>query len=516
VRSTQGRRVSCAAALALSAIVLAVSAVPAQAVPGSLTFVELQRDGVGGVDGLDTAIHTATSPDGRHVYATGSDDMAVAVFARNSGTGALSFIEQERNGIGGVQGLNGADGVVVSPDGKNVYVAGFDDNAVVTFTRNPSSGALSFLGAHTDGVDGVEGLLAAEGVALSPDGRYLYVTSYDSDSIVTFARDPATGVLTFMGRVQDGVGGVEGLDGATYSVVTADGRNLYAVGNLDNSLVAFARDPVTGALSFIGQLTDGVGGVDGLDSAFGIAASPDAKNVYVTAFNDNSVATFSRDPATGGLTFLGHHVNGVGGVEGIVGPLDVAVSPDGANVYASGRDSNSVASFSRNPVSGALTFLEADIDGTAGVDGLEGVAGVDVTCDGRNLHTTSLDDDAVAVFSREGGAPGTCAPDLEFTATKQKIDKFVEATATCGLDPCTIEATGKLKGVKKKPSLKTAVAEAGFDEDEALSIGIGKRARKKAKAARKEGEKVFARLNATAADPAGNAASPEKIKIKLK
>lgn len=35
-----------------------------------LTFIEIHRDGEGGVDGLNGATAVTVSPDGRHVYAT--------------------------------------------------------------------------------------------------------------------------------------------------------------------------------------------------------------------------------------------------------------------------------------------------------------------------------------------------------------------------------------------------------------------------------------------------------------
>ena len=49
-----------------------------------------------------------------------------------------------------------------------------------------------------------------------------------------------------------------------------------------------------------------------------------------------------------------------------------------------------------------------------------------------------------------------------------------------------------------------------------MSLGLGRRARRKARKARKEGEKVFAKMTATATDLAGNDALPETVKIKLK
>ena len=91
---------------------------------------------------------------------------SVAVFSRNAATGALSQLAGEAACVAAAgddedgnplpctvaAGLNSPPGksgqqaaVVVSPNGKNVYVASYQ--AVATFSRSASSGALSQAGA---------------------------------------------------------------------------------------------------------------------------------------------------------------------------------------------------------------------------------------------------------------------------------------------------------------------------------------------------------------------------------
>ena len=73
-----------------------------------------------------------------------SDD-SVVVFSRNSSTGALTFVERKRDGVDSVDGLNAVHRVTISPDGSHVYAVPILDKAVTVFSRNSSTGALTFV-----------------------------------------------------------------------------------------------------------------------------------------------------------------------------------------------------------------------------------------------------------------------------------------------------------------------------------------------------------------------------------
>ena len=172
---------------------------------GHLTFVEVQRDGVGGVDGLDGTFSVTVSLDGKHLYATSINDDAVAVFRRNSTTGALTFMEAHKDGVGGVDGVvdGGLDSfghgpadtpvyfarsVEVSPDGKYLYAAAFNAfDTVAVFRRNSTTGALSFVEVQKDGVGGVDGLGDVRSMTVSPDGKHLYVAGNRDDAVAVFS-----------------------------------------------------------------------------------------------------------------------------------------------------------------------------------------------------------------------------------------------------------------------------------------------------------------------------------------
>ncbi|MGH2668048.1 MAG: beta-propeller fold lactonase family protein, partial [bacterium] len=422
-----------------------------------LTFVEVERDGMAGVDGIAGAFSVTVSGDGKNVYVAGSADDAVALFTRNAGSGTLTFVALVRDEVGPVKGLAGAASVAVSPDGANLYAAGPGDSAVPVFTRNPSNGLLTYREREKEGLGAADGLAGVEAVATSPDGLHLYAAGAVDGALAVLARDPALGTLDFVEAEKDGLGGVDGLAGATGVAVSADGEHVYAVGATDSALVAFARDPVTGEVAFVEAELDGVGGVEGLGGASSVAVSPDGGHVYATGAADDAVAVFDRNAGTGALTFVEVERDGVGGVEGLAGASGVAVSPDGAHVYVTGAGESAGAAFGRDPGTGALSFVEVERDGFGGVAGLAAASGVAVSADGKHVYVTGAADAAVAVFDRDpgtgalafvevqeegtggvqglGGASGVVvSPDGGAVYTTGAID---EAVAVFGRDPLT-------------------------------------------------------------------------------
>src|SRR5262249_58161052 len=139
------------------------------------------------------------------------------------GSGVLTFVEAEVEGREGVEGIQSPHGAIVSPDGAHVYVAGFEGDAIAVFARDPGTGALSFVEVEREGV----ALDAVIWLALSPDGAHLYAASARDGAVAAFARHPGTGSLTFVQALRNGVGGVVGLTGARAVLVSPDGRHVY-------------------------------------------------------------------------------------------------------------------------------------------------------------------------------------------------------------------------------------------------------------------------------------------------
>lgn len=303
-----------------------VTPVVAQSV---LSFDQVLKENQNPINGLAGAVHLAVSSDGRMVYVAGNSDDAIAVFSVDSLSNTLRFIEAKKDNLGGVDGLNGAHSLAISPDGKYLYATGDTDDAVVTFSRNATTGRLEIVDIERNGVAGITGLNGAAALAISPNGKQVYVTGQFDNSLVAFSRDTTSGELGFLAKYTDDQGGVDGLSGALALVISPDGKHVYAAANGEEKVSVFSRNDSTGILTFIEVKTDNTGGVNGLDGVTGIGVSPDGKTVYATSNLDDAVAVFSRDGSTGTLTFTEVQEDGTGGVEGLNGASYAVVSDDG-------------------------------------------------------------------------------------------------------------------------------------------------------------------------------------------
>ena len=447
---------------ALSVVLIAAGAGPVAATPGELTQLEdtdacVSHTGTDGAcsDGkaLETPGSIAISPDSKFVYvaATGSDSLAV--LQRDTTSGALTQLEGtdgcvSDNGTGGACGngraLVGPVAVTVTPDGKFLYATSQVSNAVSAFKRNKATGGLTqisgkngCIGEGGSAGDCNEGraLDRPYGLVVSPDGKHIYVASENSYAVAAFLRNKITGVLTQLqgldGCVSEGGTGGQCAEGhalreARALAISPDGKHVYVASEASNAVAAFARNKTKGYLTQLegqgGCVSEtGTGGTcaDGkaLARPVGIAVSPDNKHVYVASEGSNAVAVFGRNKLSGVLTQLSGtdgcvSADGTGGCSvaaGLEGVRGLDISPDGKQVYVVSQTANAVVVLGRNKTSGALSQLvgtagcvSADATGGECAEGiaLDGARAVAVTPNGHQVYVGSHQSDAVAVFSR--------------------------------------------------------------------------------------------------------------------
>jgi DNA-binding beta-propeller fold protein YncE len=208
-------------------------------------------------------------------------------------------------------------------------------------------------------------------MAVSPDGKNVYVAAALSSALDMFARDPSSGALT---QAPDGAGcivqvplagcttGLQ-LDGADAVAVGPNGADVYVTSVLSNSVTSFKRTPSTGQLlqqagasaCVIYVLAVGCSLGQALSAPEGLAVSPDGANLYTAAFASDALDVLDRDAQSGALVQKprrpGCLTRGVPQTclpgRGLLGASSIAVSPDGRYVYSAAFASNAADVFKR-------------------------------------------------------------------------------------------------------------------------------------------------------------------------
>jgi len=414
-----------------SALLLACLLAPCAATAAPpLSFVEVHFHVQGSLDGLRGAIDTIVSPDGVNAYTLAKGDDAVSEWARDPATGALTYLGNllgNNNPGGTVPNFDRPEAGVMSPDGRHLYaVTSNSDPAqnppttagVAIFARDPATGLLDYAGSVLDGQDGAS-LEKPAGIAISPDGSSVYVgdfrREFDVGAVNVYARDPASGLLTHVQTIQHVPPTPDGLDRVHEFAVSPDGTSLYvtshgSLGN-DQAVATYARDPATGMIHFVSVLMHGMPGVTGLGDPYGALVSPDGAFVYVASHSKaspaigGSIDVFARDPATGALSpAFSYSESAIG----VVSPDSLVLSPDGSRLFMSsqgtlGTYDGKLTAFTR-AATGKLALIQVVADNANGVDGLKGALDVAASPDGTSLYVGSEQDAPPGSTQTEKGA----------------------------------------------------------------------------------------------------------------
>jgi 6-phosphogluconolactonase (cycloisomerase 2 family)/predicted secreted Zn-dependent protease len=387
---------------------------------GELTFIATYKNGQNGISGLDGAEKPIVSPDGKNVYAIAlkgdsNNTGFLLAFSRDEVTGELTYLETES----GHPGINGPKHVIVSPNGKWVYICTLKDQSVLTFSRDATDGRLTYL----DTIDVGRNMTYID---TTPDGENLYAVS--SRHVERLTIDTVTGIPTWIERVQP-----PSSSAGDKLTVSDDGKFLYWGDINANRVYVFSIDVSTGGLTHLQTFNNGDSGslINGVTD---LKISPDGLFLYIAATRDDYLTVFSRDITTGLITFASDIASPNGAVRSL------AISPDGATLIAADQ-SNSIRSYARDFTTGALTLIEEERDGVNGVDGLDRSLGVDISPDGSHVYVTARDDDAVTFFELE---PPVIAVGEAFVTLECSVDSYTEygANVTDACDPNVVVVIG--------------------------------------------------------------------------
>jgi DNA-binding beta-propeller fold protein YncE len=241
----------------------------------------------------------------------------------------------------------------------------------------------------------------------------------------------------------------EGLNQGRAVVVSPDGLNLYTASRIDDAVLTFTRAPsgaVTPAACVRNSAAAGCMTTPALDGAKGLAISPNGAQLYAVTEDSDSIVVFNRG-AGGALTPAGcfalTNAAGCTATAGMDSPAGIAISADGTSVYVASQNSDAIVRFNR-AAGGALTPAGCVMDTgaaagcSASTEGLNGVSQLVVAPNGTSVHAVASADGAVTSFTRAAGGaltPAGCFEGPSSSATCALTMEFLDGPATIAFSP---------------------------------------------------------------------------------
>lgn len=299
--------------------------------------------------GIPHPFFLALSPDRRYLYSIqaekfgGTEYEHVAAYALNRDTGELRFLNR--------QSSRGTASCYLEVDatGKTVLVANYSTGSVAALPvrKDGSLGeAAGFVQHAGSSVDPARQTGPhAHSFVISPNNRHAYAADLGLDQLLSYRLEPATAKLTpnrqpFV-RTPPGAG-------PRHLTFHPNGRHLYAINELANSVTLFDYDPKSGTLVERQTLFTLPREFTGKSYCADLKITPDGKHLYGTNRGHDSIAAY-RLAADGRLTLIDIYPS-LG-----KGPQNLAIVDKGRLLLCANMPGNNVAVFRIDPATGALT-----------------------------------------------------------------------------------------------------------------------------------------------------------------
>ncbi|MCU1329984.1 MAG: hypothetical protein JWN34_5354 [Bryobacterales bacterium] len=284
-------------------------------------------------------------PNRKYLYAVSElGQSTVTAFGINPATGMLTLLNTVPT-----RGSSACD-LVVDKTGKSVVVANYGNGSVAMF-RIGGDGRLSESTAQVQHSGSGPDTARQRGphahaVVLSPDGRSVFVPDLGVDKIFAYRLDPDAATLTPhdppFATVPPG-------SGPRHFAFHPNGRFAYSVNEMKSSVSAFAYDQKTGALSNLQTSSNLPADFAAVDNSAEIEIDSAGRFLYASNRGHDSIAVHRIDPGTGTLTLV-EHVSSGGKT-----PRSFKIDPTGRYLFAANQDSDSIVVFRRNPATGRLS-----------------------------------------------------------------------------------------------------------------------------------------------------------------
>ena len=141
--------------------------------------------------------HLAFGVDGQFVYLLTELTAEIMVLRWDASQGRLTLVQSVPTSSPQFQGVKSGAEVAVSHDGRFVYVEDRGENALVVYRVSPDSGELSLVQRTSSGGE------RPWGFAIHPSGKWILVANQRSGKVNVFSIDPVSGMVSDTGQSVD-------------------------------------------------------------------------------------------------------------------------------------------------------------------------------------------------------------------------------------------------------------------------------------------------------------------------
>jgi 6-phosphogluconolactonase len=284
----------------------------------------------------------AIHPNKKFLYAVNESDAMLSSFAIDATTGNLTFLNSQPSQGGAPCHL------IVDKAGKNVLAANYSGGSCLSIPiepngkLSPSSSFQQHQGPKKNG----------HSIHLDKANKFALCCDLGLDKVIIYSFDTNTGSLTPHGAFDTPKG-----TGPRHFAWSPDGKSAYINGETNLTLIACDYDADKGMLKqrqVLSTLPANIEAKGG--STAETVVHPTGKFVYVSNRDPyNSIAIFSIDAKSGGLTAVGHQS------EGIKTPRNFAIEPTGQYMLVANQSGGNVIVFRINLSTGQLTPTESSV-----------------------------------------------------------------------------------------------------------------------------------------------------------
>jgi 6-phosphogluconolactonase len=292
----------------------------------------------------------ALDPQRHRLYAAGELDKfegkasgCVTAFAIDPASGALKQLNQKPSGGAAACHL------IVDGAGKHVLVANYSGGnaAVLAIQDGGRLGEQTSFMQHTGKGDdpGRQEAPHAHSINLDAKNHHAFVADLGLDRVLIYRYDADKGQLT---KNEPPAVKLASKSGPRHFAFHPNGRYAYVINEMANTVTAMQYDAEKGALEPIQTVSTLPKGYNKESSTAEVQVHPSGKFLYGSNRGHNSIAVFTIDEKSGALTAAGHQA------AGIKTPRNFGIDPTGKYMLVANQDDDSVLVFRIDPQSGVL------------------------------------------------------------------------------------------------------------------------------------------------------------------